>query len=151
MQAAPEGPLQPVPADGTPYPLIIDQNGYALHSSPSTVIPTQVAAGQTVTIKVTIHDPTPIAYFAIYLNLQGNDISHLDSDAQIIWDSGQAYVVDRSGLMQDASVTILSEDPDDPAKKDCNHHRHVLRFHGGDQHGHPDVECSRPDHRGENI
>ena len=116
MQAAPEGPLQPVPADGTPYPLIIDENGYALHSSPSTVIPTQVAAGQTVTIKVTIHDPTPIAYFAIYLNLQGNDISHLDSDAQIIWDSGQAYVVDRSGLMQDVAVTIL-EDPDDPAKK----------------------------------
>ena len=116
MQAAPEGPLQPVPADGTPYPLIIDQNGYALHSSPSTVIPTQVAAGQTVTIKVTIHDPTPIAYFAIYLNLQGNDISHLDSDAQIIWDSGQAYVVDRSGLMQDVAITIL-EDPDDPAKK----------------------------------
>ena len=111
-----DGPLAPVPADGTPYPLIIDQNGYALHSSPSTVIPTQVAAGQTVTIKVTIHDPTPIAYFAIYLNLQGNDISHLDSDAQIIWDSGQAYVVDRSGLMQDVAVT-MSEDPDDPAKK----------------------------------
>ena len=116
MQAAPEGPLQPVPADGTPYPLIIDQNGYALHSSPSTVIPTQVAAGQTVTIKVTIHDPTPIAYFAIYLNLQGNDISHLDSDAQIIWDSGEVRVTDPNGLMQDASVT-LSEDPDDPAKK----------------------------------
>ena len=116
MQAAPEGPLQPVPADGTPYPLIIDQNGYALHSSPSTVIPTQVAAGQTVTIKVTIHDPTPIAYFAIYLNLQGNDISHLDSDAQIIWDSGEVRVTDPNGLMQDASVT-MSEDPDDPAKK----------------------------------
>ena len=150
MQAAPEGPLQPVPADGTPYPLIIDENGYALHSSPGTVIPTQVAAGQTVTIKVTIHDPTPIAYFAIYLNLQGNDISHLDSDAQIIWDSGQAYVVDRSGLMQDVAVTILRGSRR-PGQKDCNHHRHVLRWNGGDQHGDKDVERRRPDCRGENI
>ena len=45
-----------------------------------------------------------------------NDISHLDSDAQVIWDSGQAHVIDRSGLMQDVAVT-MSEDPDDPAKK----------------------------------
>ena len=73
MQTAPEGPLQPVPADGIPYPLIIDENGYALHSATSTVMPTQVTAGQPVTIKVTMHDPTPIAYFAVYLNLQNDD------------------------------------------------------------------------------
>ena len=116
MQTAPEGPLQPVPADGTPYPLVIDENGYALHSSTSTVIPTQVTAGQPVTIKVLVYDPTPIAYFAVYLNLQGNDISHLQSDAQVIWNYGQVYMIDRSGLMRDITITI-SEDPDDPTKK----------------------------------
>ena len=75
-----------------------------------------VAAGQPVTISVSIHDQTPIAYFAVYLNLQGNEISHLQSDAQIIWDSGQVRIIDRSGLMQDVAI-ILSEDPDDPARK----------------------------------
>ena len=66
-----DGPLAPVPADGTPYPLTIGKNGYPLNSQASTVVPTQVAAGQPVTISVTVYDPTPIGYFAIYLNLQG--------------------------------------------------------------------------------
>ena len=79
-------------------------------------MPAQVAAGQPVTITVTMYDPTPIAYFAVYLNLPDDEISHLDSDAQIIWNYGPVYVVDRSGLMRDITVT-LSEDPDDPAKK----------------------------------
>ena len=111
-----DGPLAPVPADGTPYPLTIGKNGYPLNSQASTVVPTQVAAGQPVTMSVTVHNPTPIAYFAIYLNLQGSEISHLQSDAQIIWNYGQVYVIDRSGLMRDVTVT-LSEDPDDPAQK----------------------------------
>ena len=111
-----DGPLAPVPADGTPYPLTIGKNGYPLNSQASTVVPTQVAAGQPVTMSVTIYDPTPIAYFVIYLNLQGSEISHLQSDAQIIWNYGQVYVVDRGGLMRDVTVT-MSEDPDDPAQK----------------------------------
>ena len=115
-QPAPEGPLPPVPAGGAQYPLTVDQNGYALRSSTSTVMPTNVTAGQTVTMSVTVHDATPIAYFAIYLHLQGDEASHLDSDAQIIWNNGQTHIIDRSGLMQDAVIT-LSEDPDDPAIK----------------------------------
>ena len=70
-----DGPLPPVPANGAVYPLVINENSYALHSHASTVVPTIVAAGRSVTISVTIHDPTPIAYFAIYLNLLDDQAS----------------------------------------------------------------------------
>ena len=94
----------------------INSLGYLLDGSLNTLVPHVIPAGQPVTIKVTVHDPTPIAYFAVYLNLQGNEISHLQSDAQIIWDSGEVRIIDPDGLMQDVAI-ILSEDPDDPAKK----------------------------------
>ena len=113
----PKTPIPPIGVDGTfAFPLEINSAGYLLGGPVNTLVPHAVGAGQPVTIKVTVHDPTPIAYFAIYLNLPDDEISHLDSDAQIIWNNDQTYVVDRSGLMQDAAVT-LSEDPDDPAMK----------------------------------
>ena len=113
----PETPIPPIATNGTfAFPLEINSLGYLLDGPASTVVPAQVAAGQTVTMSVTIYDPTPIAYFAIYLNLPNDEISHLDSDAQIIWNNGQTHIIDRSGLMQDAVIT-LSEDPDDPAIK----------------------------------
>ena len=113
----PGTPIPPISINGTfAFPLEINSMGYLLDGPVSTIVPAQVAAGQPVTITVTVHDPTPIAYFAVYLNLQGSDVSHLDSDAQVIWNYGQTYVVDRSGLMQDVTVT-LSEDPDDPTIK----------------------------------
>ena len=113
----PGTPIPPISVNGTfAFPLEINSMGYLLDGPVSTVVPAQVAAGQPVTITVTMYDPTPIAYFAVYLNLPDDEISHLDSDAQIIWNYGPVYVVDRSGLMRDITVT-LSEDPDDPAKK----------------------------------
>ena len=112
----PGTPIPSISVNGTfAFPLEISSMGYLLDGSVNTLVPHVVAAGQPVTIKVTVHDPTPIAYFAAYLNLQGNDVSHLDSDAQIIWDYGQTYVIDRSGLMRDITVT-MSEDPDDPTR-----------------------------------
>ena len=111
------GPIPPVAPDGTfDFPLVINGQGYLLDGSLNTLVPHVVAAGQLVTISVSIHDQTSIAYFAMYLNLQGNEISHLQSDAQIIWDSGEVRMIDPDGLMQDATIT-LSEDPDDPARK----------------------------------
>ena len=111
------GPIPPVAPDGTfDFPLVINGQGYLLDGSLNTLVPHVVDAGQPVTIKVAVHDPTPIAYFAMYLNLQGNEVSHLESDAQIIWDSGEVRIIDPYGLMQDVAI-ILSEDPDDPAKK----------------------------------
>ena len=112
----PGTPIPSISVNGTfAFPLEINSSGYLLDGPASTLVPHVVAAGQPVTIKVTVHDPTPIAYFAAYLNLQGNDVSHLDSDAQIIWDYGQTYVIDQSGLMRDITVT-MSEDPDDPTR-----------------------------------
>ena len=113
----PKTPIPPIATNGTfAFPLEINSLGYLLDGPASTVVPAQVAAGQTVTISVAMHDATPIAYFAIYLHLQGNEISHLDSDAQVIWNNGDVYVIDPGSLMQDVTVTV-SEDPDDPAKK----------------------------------
>ena len=113
----PSGPLQPVPVDGTSvFPLVIDGNGYALHSDTVTVIPTGVTAGRPVTITVAVYDPLPILYFGIYLHLPGDTISHLQSDAQVAYDSGKIRVTDPGGLLRDISMT-LSEDPDDPASK----------------------------------
>ena len=112
----PGTPIPSISVNGTfAFPLEINSSGYLLDGPASTLVPHVVATGQPVTIKVTVHDPTPIAYFAAYLNLQGNDVSHLDSDAQIIWDYGQTYVIDQSGLMRDITVT-MSEDPDDPTR-----------------------------------
>ena len=113
----PGRPLQAVRADGAQaFPLVIDGNGYALHSGVSTLVPTIVTAGQPVTITVTLHDPTRIAYFAVYLDLRGNEISHLQSDAQVIWDRGGVRVIDPNGLMHNVTMTV-SEDPDDPDTK----------------------------------
>ena len=109
--------IPPISVNGTfAFPLEINSMGYLLDGPVSTIVLAQVVAGQPVTMSVTIYDPTPIAYFAIYLNLPDDQISHLQSDTQVIWDSGEVRVTDPNGLMQDASVT-LSEDPDDPAKK----------------------------------
>ncbi len=113
----PGQPLQAVRADGAQaFPLVIDGWGYALHSSVSTLVPTIVTAGQPVTISVTLHDPTRIAYFAVYLDLQGNEISHLQSDAQVVWDRGGVRVIDPNGLMHNVTMTVL-EDPSDPDTK----------------------------------
>ena len=113
----PGRPLQAVRADGAQaFPLVIDGWGYALHSSVSTLVPTIVTAGQPVTISVTLHDPTRIAYFAVYLDLQGNEISHLQSDAQVVWDRGGVRVIDPNGLMHNVTMTV-SEDPSDPDTK----------------------------------
>ena len=113
----PGQPLQAVQTDGAPaFPLVIDGNGYALQSRVSTLVPTNVTAGQPVTITVTLHDPTRIAYFAVYLDLQGDEISHLQSDAQVVWDRGGVHVIDPNGLMHNVTMTV-SEDPDDPDTK----------------------------------
>ena len=110
-------PIPPVAPDGTfDFPLVINGQGYLLDGPTNTLVPHAVAAGQPVTISVSIHDQTPIAYFAMYLNLQGDHISHLQSDTQVIWDSGQVRIIDPNGLIRNATVTI-SVDPDDPTKK----------------------------------
>ena len=113
----PSEPLQPVPTDNTSaFPLVIDRNGYALHSDTITVIPTTVTAGMPVTITATVYDPLQLLYFGIYLHLPGNMISHLDSDAYVAYDSGTIRVTDPGGLLSDLSMTI-SENPDNPSKK----------------------------------
>ena len=113
--AMPE-PVDSALATDVTFPLVINGNGYALHSHSSTVMPTNVTAGQPVTMQVTLYDPAPISYFAIYLNLQGDSISHLQSDAQVVWDSGNVRVSDPNGLMRGVTMTV-SEDPGDPAMK----------------------------------
>ena len=113
----PSGPLQPVPADNTSaFPLVIDGNGYALHSDTITIVPTSVTAGRPVTITATIYDPLPILYFGIYLHLPGQTISYLQSDTQVEYNSGKIRVTDPGGLLRDTSITI-SGDPDNPSKK----------------------------------
>ncbi len=109
-------PVDSALATDVTFPLVINGNGYALHSHSSTVMPTNVTAGQPVTMQVTLYDPAPISYFAIYLNLQGDSISHLQSDAQVVWDSGNVRVSDPNGLMRGVTMTV-SEDPGDPAMK----------------------------------
>ena len=110
------GPMDSASATGVTFPLVINGNGYALHSPTSTVTPTNVTAGQQVVVQVILYDPTPISYFAIYLDLQGDSISHLQSDSQVVWDSGDVRVTDPGGLMGGAAMTVL-EDPNNPAMK----------------------------------
>ena len=110
-------PVQPVPVDGTfDFPLEINGNGYALRDSTSTITPQSVTVGEAVSIKVTMHDPLDVSYFAIYLDLQGDDLSHLDSDVQVIYDQGTVHVVDPDEHLEGASIT-LQGDPDDPSKR----------------------------------
>ena len=88
------------------FPLIMEGQGYLLDGLLNTLVPHAVVAGQQVTIAVTMHDPVPVTYFAIYLHLPGDHISHLQSDAQVIWDSGEVRIIDPHGLIYNATMTI---------------------------------------------
>ncbi len=110
-------PISPAAPDGIfDFPLVINGLGYLLDGPVNTMVPHAVTAGQNVTMVVGIYDQAPIEYFAIYLHLQDDQASHLQSDAQAIWDSGDVRVTDPGGLMRNVTLTVL-EDPGDPARK----------------------------------
>ena len=79
--------------------------------------PLEVAVDQQpISMSFTAHDRLDILYFAVYLNLQDDDISYTNSDTYVEYNRGQTNIVDPHNLFSDASITI-SADPDDRNKK----------------------------------
>ncbi len=78
--------------------------------------PLEVAVDQPIFMSFTAHDRLDILYFAVYLNLQDDDISYTNSDTYVEYNRGKTNIVDPHNLFSDASITI-STDPDDRNKK----------------------------------
>ena len=78
--------------------------------------PLEVAVDQPISMSFTAHDRLDILYFAVYLNLQDDDISYTNSDTYVEYNRGKTNIVDPHNLFSDASITI-SADPDDRNKK----------------------------------
>ena len=78
--------------------------------------PLEVAVDQPISISFTAHDRLDILYFAVYLNLQDDDMSYTNSDTYVEYNRGQTNITDPQDLLSDASLTV-STDPDDSTEK----------------------------------
>ena len=78
--------------------------------------PLDVVVDQPISMNFPIHDRLDILYFAVYLNLQDDDMSYTNSDTYVEYNRGQTNIVDPQNLLSDASLTV-STDPDDSTEK----------------------------------
>ena len=78
--------------------------------------PLEVAVDQPILLNFMAHDRLDILYFAVYLNLQDDDMSYTNSDTYVEYNRGQTNIVDPNNLLSDASL-VISPDPDDYTKK----------------------------------
>ena len=111
-------PDRPVAPDGTfDFPLVIDGNGYLLDGFLNTLVPHVVESGQKIEITFTAYSRNDIAHFALYLNLQGNDVDYSNSDTHITYrNDGTVRVSDPHGYISNATMTV-SQDWEEQEKK----------------------------------
>ena len=112
------GPVAPVNPDGTfDFPLVMDGNGYLLDGFLNALVPYAMEAGQKVEITFTVYSQNDIAHFALYLNLQGNDVDYSNSDTHVTYrNDGTTTVTDPHGYVSNATITV-SQDKEEQEKK----------------------------------
>ena len=99
------------------FPLAIDGKNYMLVDNTSTMQPQQVVVGNATDIVFTVYGPADIVHFALYFNLQGNDVDYSHSDTYIEYDRGTVQMYDLQGHIADASIVVTVEDAQQPNKK----------------------------------
>ena len=112
-------PIAPAVPDGTfDYPLVINGRGYLLDNPFNTLVPHTVMTGQPIEIMFTVYSQNDLAHFALYLNLQGNDVDYSNSDTHVTYrnDGTVRVLSDPHGYISNATVTI-SQDKQQPEKK----------------------------------
>ena len=99
------------------FPLAINDKSYMLIDNTSTMQPQQVVTGNATDIVFTVYSPVDIVHFALYFNLQGNDVDYSHSDTYIEYDRGTVQMYNLQGHIADASIVITVEDAQQPNKK----------------------------------
>ena len=100
------------------FPLVIDGSRYLLGGVFNTLQAHRVVAGQTTEIIFTVYSHNDLAHFALYLNLQGQDTKHSESDTYAIYDNGDTvHVADPHDYISHATVTVTQQDKQQPEKK----------------------------------
>ena len=114
-------PLEPITPDGTfDFPLVINGYGYLLDDTTNTLVPQIVTVGDGPTIiTLTVYTQKDLAYFTLYLNLQGENTNYVNSDTYITYknDDGTTDVTDPHGYIGSATVTVTQEDDSVPERK----------------------------------
>ena len=112
-------PLKPIPHNGMfDFPLAINGYCYLLDDTTNTITPQTVTAGQSTEIAFTVYTKKDLAYFILYLNMQGNDVNYANSDTYITYTSdGTVSVTDPHKYIADATITVTQEDDSMPEKK----------------------------------
>ena len=106
------------PDDRFDLPLVINSQGYLLDGFLNTLVAHEVVSGQTVEITFTVYSQNDIEHFALYLNLQGNDVDYSKSDTHVTYrNDGTVRVSDPHGYISQATVTISQQDREEPEKK----------------------------------
>ena len=114
-------PLEPVIPNNTfDLPLVINGYGYLLDDVTNTLVPQIVTVGDGPTIiTLTVYTQKDLAYFTLYLNLQGENTNYANSDTYITYknDDGTTDVTDPHGYIGNATITVTQEDDQVPEKK----------------------------------
>ena len=112
-------PLKPISHNRMfDLPLAINGYYYLLDDTTNTLIPQTVTAGQSTEIVFTVYTEEDLAYFILYLNMQGNDVNYAYSDTYITYKNDDPVsVTDKHGYIADATITVTQEDDSMPEKK----------------------------------
>ena len=114
-----DDPLEPILDNNTfDFPLTINDYYYLLDDTTNTLIPRTVTAGQSTEIKFTVYTDEDLAYFILYLNMQGSDVNYSGTDTHIRYtNDGTVTVIDPHGYIANAKITVTQEDNSMPEKK----------------------------------
>ena len=114
-----DDPLEPILDNNTfDFPLTINNYYYLLDSTTNTLTPQTVTAGQSTEIEFTVYTDEDLAYFILYLNMQGSDVNYSGSDTYVTYtDDGTVTVTDPNGYIADATITVTQDDSSMPEKK----------------------------------
>ena len=112
-------PLEPILDNNAfDFPLTINDYSYLLDDTTNTLTPLTVTAGQSTEIEFTVYTNEDLAYFILYLNMQGSDVNYSGSDTRISYtNDGAVTVTDPNEYIADATITVTQDDSSMPEKK----------------------------------
>ena len=84
----------------------------------NTLVPHIMMADRTIEITFTVYSQNDLAYFALCINLQGQDVTYSNSYTYVAYgNGGTMQVTDQHSYNLNATVTVVQHDKKWPGKK----------------------------------